>query len=131
MELELRRETKTPASTIGRLLVNGVFQCWTLEDAVRDGPKVPGATAIPAGQYKVEVTWSPRFQQMMPLVEDVPGYSGIRIHPGNTDKDTEGCILVGVTRGQDRIYQSQQAYHDLLNRLNGVKEGEEIWLVIE
>ena len=98
MKLTLLREPTIGASTFGVLFVDGRFECFTLEDALREGPKVHGETAIPAGTYGVQVTFSPRFRRRLPLLLGVPGFEGIRIHPGNHHEDTEGCILVGLRR---------------------------------
>ena len=99
MKLKLERYEFGDNYTVGKLLIDGVFFCYTLEDVVRPlgAVKVDGATAIPTGTYKVIVDRSTRFKRDMPHVLDVPGFSGIRIHAGNTDKDTEGCILLGMT----------------------------------
>ncbi len=76
--------------------MDGVWECFTLEDRVRPaGVKVYGATAIPEGTYRVLVTPSPKFKRPLPLIVNVPGFDGIRIHPGNTHLDTDGCLLVG------------------------------------
>jgi hypothetical protein len=128
MKLTLKRETRTDASTIGRLFIDGVFQCVTLEDVERN-IKVYGKTAIPTGTYKVVLTPSPRFKRILPLLLDVPGYSGIRIHPGNTAHDTEGCILPGRSYGQDVVYQSRIAFEDLYRRLAASKTPIEIEIV--
>jgi len=120
VKLELLRFLRTPIVTVGFLYVDGHPQCFTLEDTVRaDGVKVPGATAIPAGTYDVQVTHSPKFGVDMPMVMGVPGFQGIRIHPGNSKDDTEGCILVGrhvlhtSTSGEYVVTESRAAYSEL------------------
>ena len=133
MNLLLQRELSTYKSTGGYLYVDGVFHCYTLEDVVRpEGePKVYGQTAIPEGQYRVAITWSPRFQQNMPLLYDVPGFEGVRIHPGNKPEDTEGCILVGYARDRDWVGGSRAAYKALYDKLLPPQiVGEEVWLTV-
>lgn len=120
MELTLTREPSTAHSTPGSLLVDGVFECYTLEDVVRD-KKIHGETAIPAGTYKVIIDMSNRFKRLLPLVVDVPGFAGIRIHPGNTDKDTEGCILVGTSRSKDFVGNSRVAFDALFKKMQAAK----------
>ena len=71
---------------------------------------MPELTAIPEGTYKVEITWSAKFSQLMPILLNVPNFTGIRIHWGNTAEDTAGCLLVGLERQQDRILRSREAY---------------------
>jgi len=110
MRLVLQRKWASETSTIGELSVDGVFECYTLEDVVRVGPKVPGATAIPAGEYKVVIDMSTRFKKLMPHVLDVPGFEGIRIHAGNVSADTEGCPLLGRTKGKDFVGESKLAF---------------------
>lgn len=108
LKLILQRE-KSDGKTPGRLYqvsTAGVrtWVCYTLEDQIRPaGVKVPGQTAIPAGIYRILVTLSARFKRPLPLLADVPGFSGIRIHGGNTVDDTEGCILVGSIRTANGI----------------------------
>lgn len=97
MKLQVIRSHFLPECTIGNLYVNGDEFCYTLEDVVREGPKVPNLTAIPYGTYNVVLDQSTRFKRLMPHILNVPGFDGIRIHSGNTDKDTEGCILLGQT----------------------------------
>jgi hypothetical protein len=90
-----RPEICAATCTIGKMYIDGIDTCYTLEDVVRE-EKIYGETAIPTGTYKVIINFSNRFQQLMPLLLDVPEFEGVRIHPGNTDKDTHGCILVGT-----------------------------------
>ena len=122
LEIEIRREIYTPKSTIGRLFVNGEFECFTLEDRARpQAIKIPGATCIPAGTYWLAINFSNRFQRLMPELLQVPGFAGIRIHAGNTDADTEGCILVGLRRGQDFIGGSRAAFRGLFRKLQAAR----------
>ena len=120
MKLRLERYILKPKVTIGKLYVNDVFECYTLEDTVRDGLKVYGETAIPYGVYLVALTMSPRFKRILPLVQNVPGFEGVRIHPGNKPEDTEGCILVGKSVGpnEDSILTSRVAFDALFAKLN-------------
>jgi hypothetical protein len=116
MNLILTRKWFSDKSTVGELSVDGIVQCYTLEDVER-AAKVYGETAIPCGVYSVILTPSKRFGRLMPLVVGVPGFSGIRIHPGNTAADTAGCILVGKTRAPDFIGRSREAFDALFIRL--------------
>lgn len=118
MDLELKRKWFTPESTIGELFVNGVFECFILEDRYRPGePKVYGKTAIPSGRYEVKITPSPRFKRDLPLLLNVPGFEGVRIHPGNVPADTEGCLLPGKVRDTDRVLESRAAFEALFTKL--------------
>lgn len=122
LEIEIRREIYTPKSTIGRLFVNDEFECYTLEDRARpQAIKIPGATCIPAGTYWLAINFSNRFQRLMPELLQVPGFAGIRIHAGNTDADTEGCILVGERRGEDFIGASRAAFRGLFRKLQAAR----------
>ena len=119
MKLVLQREFSTEQSTPGTLHVDGVMECFTLEDTVRP-EKIAGITAIPAGKYDVIVDWSHAFGCLMPRIVNVPGFEGIRIHPGNTAADTRGCILVGQVRdGPDKLAggTSRPAYDALFDKL--------------
>ena len=119
MMLELNRIAKKPLYTIGRLFVDGKYFCDTLEDRCRDfdkEEKVMNETAIPEGIYEVIVNVSARFKRKLPLLLDVPHFSGIRIHRGNTDKDTSGCILVGENKQPGRVINST-GYELRLNEL--------------
>lgn len=119
--------------TMGILRINGKFECYTLEDIVRK-EKIKGDTAIPVGVYNVAWTMSNRFKVMMPLVEKVPGFEGIRIHAGNTTADTEGCILVGLGRSLDTktVTMSRVAIASVNRRIEtAIKAGEKVTLTIE
>lgn len=115
-ELKLVRKWFTEKSTIGELFIDNEFQCFILEDVVR-GFKIAGETAIPAGRYEVRITFSERFQRELPILIAVPGYVGIRIHGGNTAKDTLGCLLTGTERHLDTVSHSQLALEALLKKL--------------
>lgn len=113
MKITVARFFYTDTFTISNVLVDGKKFCYALEDVARPigAPKVFGATAIPTGVYKVVMGHSERFGRDMPRVLDVPGFEGILIHAGNTDKDTHGCILLGLTWDgkSDFIGNSQKA----------------------
>ena len=102
---------------MGELYVNDVFFCFTLEDVERK-EKIYGETAIPTGIYRVVLSMSPRFKRILPLLLDVPNYSGIRIHNGVHAGHTEGCILVGFAKGIDEIYHSRAAVDRLVEILS-------------
>ena len=112
MNIRLDRFQRTDQSTISRVLIDDVPVCYALEDVVRP-EKIHGETAIPAGTYQVIVTHSPHFGRDLPLLVNVPGYEGVRIHPGNTAADTEGCILPGTAHTTDAVQNSRVAF-DLL-----------------
>ena len=131
MTLTMRRKHLTPQSTISTLDVDGVFECWILEDVVRaPGVKVAGKTAIPAGRYEVVVTFSNRFQRMLPLLLRVPMFEGIRIHPGNTAADTEGCLLPGITRAVDYVGNSRMAFDKLFAKIEAAAKVGKVWIEI-
>lgn len=136
MRLVLKRKIFTDLSTIGELYLNDEKVCYTLEDRDRDynmdgdhddngEGKVYGKTAIPYGTYEVIVSYSNAFKQLMPLLLNVKGFSGIRIHSGNTDANSLGCILVGKSFSKDFIGQSREAYKALFTTIQrAVKEGK-------
>lgn len=129
MKLLLKRLHYTPNSIIGELSIDGKFECYTLEDIERD-VKVMGKTAIPKGSYNVTITYSNRFKRDMPLLMNVPNFSGVRIHNGNTAADTDGCVLVGKTRAVDFIGNSKLAYTALFNKMKKVN-GDNFTITIE
>lgn len=126
MNITVKRIFKGPDYTIGKLSIDGHYFCDTLEDTVRPaGVKIPGRTAIPAGKYQIEITESIRFNRLMPIIKDVPGFSGVRIHSGNTAEDTEGCILVGFNRVKGKVLDSRETFQKLFTMLWVVNLGGE------
>jgi hypothetical protein len=132
MDIELRRFKAVGDATIGTLTIGGEYTCFTLEDVIRD-QKVFGKTAIPAGTYPVILCESPRFSdsyekkglgRIVPLLDGVPGYTGVRIHIGNTAEHTHGCVLVGDywDKKSAKISNSTQAFKRLMKVLNGSKD---------
>lgn len=121
MRIEVKRLHKTDNSTIGELTIDGKFECYTLEDKERD-VKIKGETAIPKGTYKVIINQSNRFKRLLPLLIDVPNFEGIRIHAGNSNHDTEGCILVGTNRSVDYITKSRKAFDSLFKKMQAAKD---------
>ena len=136
MNLRLIREPSRGGATLGVLFLDQVFQCFTVEDEIREvhgqpvaAWKVPGRTAIPQGRYHIALTHSQRFGRVLPLLDAVPGFTGIRIHPGNTAEDTEGCILPGTSRSTGRVTGSRIAFDRLFEQL--VVPNGEHWITIE
>ena len=121
MRLKLVRTEFYRSNTIGRLYIDGVFECFTLEDAVRKGPKVYGQTAIPEGEYCITLDFSPRFQRILPRLYHVPNFEGVLIHTGNKAEQTEGCILVGRSEKDAYIEESKLAFASLMKKLEQQK----------
>lgn len=136
MNIRIKRIAKKNDYTIGKMYIDGEYYCDTLEDKDRglkqtdsdiSKKKVYGKTAIPTGTYNVELTYSPKFKRILPLIDNVRGFSGIRIHNGNTAADTEGCILVGRNTIVGMVTHSVETLNKLMDKLNG----NEIKLTIE
>ena len=131
VELVVARTDATATRTIGQLWLAQRAVCYTLEDPIRDGPKVIQETAIPVGRYRLVITLSQRFGVPLPLLLDVPGFEGIRIHSGNTSADTSGCLLVGLGRTPETITQS----HLALSAVQGIiasalSQSRTVWLTV-
>lgn len=109
MKATITRTVLSPKSTIGAMAFEGQFQCFTEE------PIPPHR--IPAGNYDVELLWSTRFQRVTPHVLSVPGFTAIEWHPGNYPYNTEGCTLVGLTKGLDFVGHSVEAFHEIMLHL--------------
>lgn len=132
MEIKLNRISTSDDGTPGDLSVDeSTFTCVTLEDPVREGPKIDGDTAIPAGRYRVIVNYSHRFHKLMPLILNVPGFIGVRIHKGTRKADTRGCILVGSERHGSTISNCQEPYDYILKHImSDATKGRETWITI-
>ena len=133
MKIELVRIAFKSTYTIGKLYVDGKYFSDVLEDVDRGldssmteseilKKKVKGQTAIPTGHYVINITYSPKYKRMMPLLLDVKGFSGIRIHSGNSSKDTEGCLLVGKNKKVGMVLESRDTYQRLFKMMEGQKE---------
>lgn len=143
MKLEIKRIAKKPTYTIGKLYINGSYFCDTLEDKDRGltqtttlshikSIKVPGQTAIPTGHYKIIINKSPKFGRLLPRLLDVPGFDGILIHRGNTDKDSAGCILVGENKIVGKVINStgyETKLVDILTKAQNNKEEITIFII--
>lgn len=136
MEIILNRDFFNEKCTLGKLYVDGKFECHTLEDFDRKvesgGVKISGKTAIPRGRYQVIISYSNRFKKTLPLIVNVPQFSGVRIHSGNFASETDGCVLVGNKRGDSCVSGSRIAMDRLMNIIElAEEEGEEIWIKIQ
>lgn len=136
MKLKIDRRWKKEKYTIGRLYVNGIFLCNTLEDTDRNlnssmsedvirFTKIAGETAIPTGTYKVVLAYSPKFAKkswgkkyggLVPLIFNVKGFDGVRLHVGNCPADTLGCPLVGDNKTVGRLTNSTKRYYELMDK---------------
>lgn len=142
MEITVKRKFKGNNYTIGSLYIDDKYFCDTLEDIDRgltdnmtdsyiSTVKVVNQTAIPIGSYKVTITYSNRFQKLLPLINNVKGFSGIRIHSGNTKEDTSGCILVGFNTKKGKVVNSRVTFNKLFNILQDtLNNGEQVEIKI-
>lgn len=137
VRLLLMRIANRPTYCIGRLYINGEYFCDTLEDTDRGlddampieeikAKKVYGETAIPQGKYQLIFNYSPKYKKTTPLLLNVKGYEGVRIHSGNTPKDTLGCVLVGRNKVVGQVIDSRNTYNALVERIRGKKASIEI-----
>lgn len=149
MEITVERKWKRDGYTIGTLSIDdkrlgdGKHYCCTLEDTDRglDSKmptnkllfmKRPHITAIPTGRYEVTLTYSPHFHRTLPLLNNVPGYSGVRIHPGNTAADTDGCILVGENTAKGRVNKSQYWFTLVMMEISRtIDKGGKVFITIK
>ena len=142
MKIRLHRKWLKKGYSIGILYINGTRICETLEDEDRGlqefnpleeikKKKIKGETAIPVGTYQVTWTYSPRFKKMLPLLNGVPGYEGIRIHSLNTAKETEGCIGCGRNTKVGTITNSRYWTNKVCAMIEkACKNGEQVTITI-
>lgn len=153
MKLLLRRIFKGPSYTIGKLFINGVYECDTLEDQDRGltsqmsleeikAKKVYGVTAIPTGTYSINMTtvspkfkdraWAKPYKGILPRLENVKGYEGVLIHVGNDQEATSGCLLVGENKIKGKVINSTACFHELMGELLKAHDrGEDISIEIQ
>ena len=128
MKLKLIRKYKCLNHTIGHLYINDKYFCDTLEDKVRQldsiEDKIKHKTAIPEGIYEVVVTMSPKFKRLLPLLLNVPFFEGIRIHRGNNENDTSGCIIVGENKIKGKVINSTYYEEKLVELMKNEKNIE-------
>lgn len=117
MHLQIKRHTLTPTSTLGDLYIDGAFFCRTLERPDAAQPGVSGAVCIPLGTYGLSVTYFPHMKEDAPLLSGTEPRTGIFIHVGNYPKDSEGCILVGLSQSKDFVGNSKDAFERLMTKL--------------
>ena len=142
MEILVKREYKKKDYTIGKMYINGEYFFDTLEDTDRGLTQIMtlseikevkeyGNTAIPTGRYPIAYTYSPRFKKHLPLLLNVPAFEGVRIHSGNTHKDTEGCILLGENKAVGKVLNSRKTMDEFLRILKpAIDACEDIWIKI-
>lgn len=131
MKITLQRTKEVGETTLGELSIDGKFFCYTLEDKIRT-KKIKHQTCIPQGTYGVILSLSQRFKTVLPLLVNVPGFEGIRIHAGNTTEDTSGCILLGTAVNEDKLLHSKVALTTFLQKVTPVfKKGEQITIEVK
>lgn len=141
MELLVVRYHKKSKYTIGKMFLNGMYFCDSLEPKDRgltqdmslseiEKKKVYGETAIPTGRYLVELTMSPKFGRILPIFIGVKGFNGIRFHRGNTVSDTDGCPLIGENKAVGKVLNSANTEQRLMDALRQTQHGEKIYCTV-
>jgi hypothetical protein len=135
MILKLLRFHSGIDDSLGLFFIDGKFAAFTLEDEKRE-VKVMNETRIPAGQYQVKFTYSPKYGKFMLQIMDVPKFEGIRIHPGNTEADTSGCLIPGNVcrfnpKGNSRVEESTLAYERISTLIINALNKETVMLIIK
>lgn len=142
LQILVKRHTFLKDTTIGDVYVNGEYLCKMLEDTDRDlnqqmtptviqQLKIWGNTCIPYGTYQVVVSYSNKFKKLLPELINVPGYTGVRLHPGNTHVDTHGCPLP-ITSFQNEVgLESSKAFNKLFTKIKSAQKKQKVFLTIE
>ena len=142
MELRLERKYRSSKYCIDKLYINGKYFSDALEDPDRGLTdtmsleeikkiKIKGNTCIPYGTYNVTITYSPRFKKNLPLINNVKGFEGIRIHSGNTPQDTEGCLLLGFNRVKGQVVDSRITVSKFITQIQqALNKGEKVIMTI-
>ena len=142
MELKLVRKYRCSNYCIDKLYINNEYFSDALEDPDRGLTdtmsleeikkiKVKGNTCIPYGTYNVTITYSPRFKKNLPLINNVKGFEGIRIHSGNTPQDTEGCLLLGFNRVKGQVVDSRITVSKFITQIQqALNKGEKVIMTI-
>ena len=142
MELRLERKYRSNNYCIDKLYINGKYFSDALEDPDRGltdtmnleeikKVKIKGNTCIPYGTYNVTITYSPRFKKNLPLINNVKGFDGIRIHSGNTPQDTEGCLLLGLNKVKGRVVDSKVTVNKFIDIVQkALNKGEKVTITI-
>ena len=136
MELKLIRKYRKTDYTIGILYINNKYFCEILEDTdrgLKDSMsleeikkiKIKDQTCIPYGKYQILMTYSPKYKKVMPLVNNVKGFEGIRIHSGNTNKDTSGCLLPGFNKIKGQVINSRETFNKLYSLIQTATNNKE------
>ena len=142
MEILVKRIARKEKYTIGKMYINGQYVCDTLEDTDRGlkqtmpleeikNKKVYGQTAIPTGKYQIVWSYSNKFKKSLPLLLNVPGYEGIRIHSGNTDVDTYGCILLGQNKVVGKVINSIATCNKVLPLIKDACGIEKVYITVQ
>ena len=142
MEIKLHRKYRGTNYCIGKLYINNEYFSDVLEDPDRglqntmsiqeiQQLKVKGDTCIPYGTYDITITYSPKFKKRLPLINNVKGFEGIRIHSGNTSKDTEGCLLLGFNKIKGKVINSKETVDKFITIVQqALNDGEKVTIQI-
>ena len=142
MELRLERKYRCSNYCIDKLYINNEYFSDALEDPDRGLTdtmsleeikkiKIKSNTCIPYGTYNITITYSPRFKKNLPLLNNVKGFDGIRIHSGNTPQDTEGCLLPGFNKVKGQVIDSRVTTDKLIAQIQqSLNKGEKVTITI-